>query len=213
MLHAGTVPRPRWGWAGGHILGQAEAACSAHSTVCTLQAATHLSSLAEPLADLLKATGPIEASGFAPPHELRAAAASRTVTPALLLQTLAGWCAPSNYAVPEGALARETRRWLHAALPWAVRANPQRYPFHLPDNAVPFCCSRPKPISLSNPKAANSLAHCCYERTSCSARAGHQSPRARAQLSTAKGEGQGKASSEAKAKPAASAIASFLQWV
>ena len=66
---------------------------------------------------------------------------------------------------------------LRASLPWAVRANPERYPFMLPDDSVPFCCRRvgSQPPSswlwgfdyLRRRVFGGGAQWCCHERASC----------------------------------------------
>lgn len=108
-------------------------------------AATHLSLVAEPLAQWLKEAGTIEARGAeaALTTSLRAAIAARNVSASLVAGSVRPWCTPPKWEVTATtALGSETQRILFEALPWVVRANPERYPFFLPQSGSEgFCCA------------------------------------------------------------------------
>ena len=114
-------------------------------------AATHLSLVAEPLAQWLKEAGTVEARGAeaALSVDLRTAIAARNVSASLVAGSVRPWCTQPRWeVVPTRSLASETQQVLWDALPWAVRANPQRYPFFLPvRGSEGFCCPHPGVIA------------------------------------------------------------------
>ena len=49
------------------------------------------------------------------------------------------WCDVTYGVAHESELQEHTRRFLRESLPWALRANPERYPFLMPPAGTPQC--------------------------------------------------------------------------
>ena len=92
-----------------------------------------MSSVAEPVQVWLKYFSVIESSVESfdqkMPRVRAAMAMQNNVTPSILLEELPHWCQPVHYAVHESQLPSQLVHMLHAAMPWVVCTNPERYPF------------------------------------------------------------------------------------
>ncbi len=95
-------------------------------------AAVHISDISEPVGAWLKSGGARENSpiqqGTAFPAEVLQAARERRVTGSMLGVYTRPRCSSSFFSNHESQLSESTRSTLRAAVPWALRESPKRYP-------------------------------------------------------------------------------------
>jgi hypothetical protein len=106
---------------------QNKTTCSSHMG---LGAAVHLSSIAEPIEMLLKEGSVIEGSARDLSQAFREAGAAQKISPALIMEELVRPRCGSYRSMKE--FTRKELAALFNAMPWAVKGNPERYPFLVP---------------------------------------------------------------------------------